>query len=99
MSQYARCYSCGTELDLKVGDRAARSDSCPSCRRDVRCCYNCRFYDSTSYNECGEPQADRVVDKDKSNFCDYFALSGRGAGSGSGTAKDDIRKQLDDLFK
>ena len=33
---------------------------------------NCAFYSETSYNECKESQADRVLDKEKANYCDYF---------------------------
>jgi hypothetical protein len=41
--------------------------------------------------------AERVVDKEKSNFCDYFVL-----GSGSAPKEDpktSALKALDDLFK
>jgi len=34
----------------------------------------CQFYDQKSYNECREPMADRVPDKEKANFCDYFKI-------------------------
>tara|TARA_R110000868_G_scaffold97619_17_gene268676 strand:- start:5675 stop:5851 length:177 start_codon:yes stop_codon:yes gene_type:complete len=40
----------------------------------------CRFYDSSSYNECRETQADRVADKNKSNFCGFFEFLPGGAG-------------------
>ncbi|OSM02568.1 hypothetical protein MAIT1_02738 [Magnetofaba australis IT-1] len=32
----------------------------------------CRFYDPASYNECAEPVAERVVEKEDSTFCDWF---------------------------
>jgi len=35
----------------------------------------CKFFDPKSYNECRESQADRVPDKEKANFCDYFKLT------------------------
>lgn len=69
MSAIYSCYSCGQAIDdPKVG----RGESCPKCRRDVRVCKNCTFYDLSAYNYCREPQAERVVDKEKGNFCDYF---------------------------
>ena len=62
-------------------------------------CKNCEFYDTSAYNECKESQAERVVDKEKANFCDYFKYrSGKPGHSGTG-AKDDALKKLDDLFK
>lgn len=51
-----------------------RSDSCPSCLADIRCCKMCLHFDAKSYNECRESMADRVQDKEKANFCDYFKI-------------------------
>ena len=34
----------------------------------------CQFYDQKAYNECRETSADRVQDKEKANFCDYFKI-------------------------
>ena len=34
----------------------------------------CQFYDPKSYNQCRESSADRVHDKEKANFCDYFKI-------------------------
>lgn len=46
---------------------------------DVRCCKMCTFYDPKSYNECRESSADRIQDKEKANFCDYFKINALGA--------------------
>ncbi len=70
----ARCFSCGRELSC-TDSRPGRSEECPWCGRDVRVCRNCRFYDETAYNECREPLAERVVDKERANFCEYFELA------------------------
>lgn len=35
----------------------------------------CEFYDPKHYNECKESMADRITEKEKKNFCDYFKLS------------------------
>jgi hypothetical protein len=32
----------------------------------------CSFYDPKVYNECKETNADRITEKEKANFCDYF---------------------------
>lgn len=66
------CWSCGQGLNhLEYG----RGDTCTRCGRDTRVCKGCIFYDRTCNNECREPQADRVVEKERSNFCDYFKPS------------------------
>ena len=67
------CFACGKEL--VVVDRVGRSESCPHCGQDIHCCRNCHFYDQTAYNECREPVAERVVDKEQANFCDEFELA------------------------
>ena len=92
------CFNCKKPLPFPSGAKVGRKEECPQCRSDVHCCLNCIFYDIKSYNECREPQADRVVEKNRSNFCDYFSLSG-GSGAASAPSKDDIFKKLDDLFK
>ena len=89
-----RCYSCGNDILLSEG-AVSRSETCSNCNSDVRVCFNCKFYDAKSYNECREPSAERVVDKAKSNFCDYFSAGG--SASGTGTSKSDALKKLDDL--
>ena len=90
------CYRCNAPLVFPEG-RVGRRDECPQCHSDAHVCKNCRHYDPKSYNECREPQADRVVDKEKSNFCDYFSL-GR-SGQAEAKSRDEALKKLDDLFK
>lgn len=89
------CFSCGNSLNL--GSEVGRREECPKCRSDVHVCKNCHFYDRNSYNECREPQADVVKEKDRSNFCDYFQLSVKGVTAGP--SKDDLKAQAEALFK
>jgi hypothetical protein len=63
------CWYCGEGLDHVQFSRQAR---CPKCLRDTRTCKACTEYEPTAYNECRESESDRVVEKEKSNFCDYF---------------------------
>ena len=57
----------------------------------------CVFYDKTCYNECKEPLAERILEKEKANFCSYFKL--RGGDSVSGKTKDELFSAADALFK
>ena len=96
MSAEVFCPSCARShpTDGPVS-RAARCDDCGA---DLRCCLACRFHDVSSYNECAEPSAERVVDKERANFCDYFSP----APSARTTAKGEsspAQSQLDALFK
>lgn len=64
-----QCYRCQGSL---TADLFYREDRCPKCGFDTRVCKNCVYFDEGAYNQCRESQADRVVDKEKGNFCDYF---------------------------
>jgi len=89
-----RCHACGRTqtADGIVG----RRDECESCGAQLHCCRNCAFYAESAYNQCSEPSAERVVDKDASNFCDWFRpSSGAGADAGGG----DAQAALEGLFK
>lgn len=66
------CHQCGNIIDLDTSSGPGRRDECRRCHSDLHACKNCAFYDPKAYNECREPQADRVQDKERSNFCDYF---------------------------
>lgn len=71
----SKCYKCRKDLDLVIGKDVSRSEECPFCFASLRCCKMCEFYDKSSYNECREPTAERIVEKEKANFCDHFKLS------------------------
>jgi hypothetical protein len=71
------CHACSA--DLEIDDTVGRAARCPRCSGDLRCCLNCRFHDIASYNDCAEPMAERVLEKDRANFCDYFVPNATGA--------------------
>lgn len=75
-----------------------RKDTCPCCDADLRCCLNCRFFDGRVYNQCRESQAERVLDKDRSNFCEYFIFRDDDS-EREPTAKQAARDKLETLFK
>jgi hypothetical protein len=85
-----KCYKC--ECDIKVDNNINihRSETCEKCYTDIRVCKMCTFHDVSSYNECREPSANRITDKEKANFCDFFRVSG-----GQSSEKDAKQKALD----
>ena len=89
MSDKLTCHSCHKELTLEPAIKVAKSEECPYCYASVRCCKMCNFYDLKSYNECREPSADRIVEKEKANFCDFFVLAAQGS------KKEDQNSTLD----
>ncbi len=96
MAIMVKCYHCGTELSF--GDRVGLREECPQCRNDVHVCRNCQFYDRSSYNECREPSAEVVREKDRSNHCEYWSPSS-GLGAGGGKAAQDLLAAAEALFK
>lgn len=89
------CFKCQTKLELMQG--FSRREDCPKCGADIHCCYNCKFYDQGSYNECKETTADVVKEKDRANFCDYFLLNEK---NGAAEDKvDDLKAAAEALFK
>jgi hypothetical protein len=95
MISMLRCTFCNEEVEFE--GRVSRNDICPYCGRDLHCCLQCKFYDQGAYNECKEVSAERVVDKERANFCDYFIFNGT---KESGPGKKEMAKQaLENLFK
>lgn len=107
-----RCWSCGKVTGV-IG-RPARSDQCPHCRADLRSCRQCKFYDPAAARSCRESRAEPPVEKERSNFCDYYVAAeapvggarnesaAAPAGAPPGPARspaEEARAALDALFK
>jgi hypothetical protein len=90
------CFHCGREIEVR--ERVGFRDTCPGCDRPIHACLNCEFYDPTCHNECRETMAERVVDKDRANFCEYFAPAKRARSARASAAKTG-QSQLDALFR
>ena len=90
------CHHCRNEL--KIDSKVPFRSECPHCRFALHCCLNCRFYAPGKHNDCAEPGADRVVDKDRANFCEYFAIKDL-PGPPSMPGKDKARDAAEALFK
>jgi len=90
------CYKCDKDTALNNEQKISRQEECQHCFASLHCCKMCGFYDMSSYNECREPSANRILDKEKPNFCDYFKLQGK---SGNGPQSKDIFSAADSLFK
>ena len=92
-----KCHKCLKDLEIKTS--VGGKDVCPSCGSDLRCCLNCTFYAPGTYNECKEPQAERVIEKERSNFCDYFVFRDAASGNQGKDAGDPAKAKLASLFK
>ena len=93
----AICYNCGEILSFIEEQKILRHEECLKCQSSLHCCRMCVFYDKSSYNECREPLAERILEKEKANFCSYYKISG---GEQSNTPKkEDLFAAADALFK
>ncbi|MBT3046599.1 MAG: hypothetical protein G8D61_09400 [gamma proteobacterium symbiont of Ctena orbiculata] len=91
-----RCWKCAGELEaVDYG----RETNCRACGKPTRVCRNCRWYAPSRPNQCEEPMADRVMEKEQANFCGYFEPTADPLGSDSGQSQDDLRQAAEDLFK
>ena len=91
------CAGCG--VDLGPRGQVGRRDTCPECGADLRCCRQCRHHDRSQPNECREPQAERVLDRTRANFCDYFAVAAEPTVPTAGTSATGSREALERLFR
>jgi hypothetical protein len=92
------CHHCKKEVTVER--KVVRTDTCPHCNSDLRCCMNCSLYDAAVYNACRESQADRCVEKDRANFCVYFNfIDSDSKVSNSSITANKRGNPLDALFK
>ena len=89
------CHHCKNEV--KIEGRLFRSDDCPHCGYDLHACLNCSNYEPTAHNQCREPQAEWVTDREKANFCDFFEPEQKRTARAK--PPTDLKKSFDDLFK
>jgi len=89
------CFHCQkvNSSQNKIGFR----DECFGCRSDLHVCKNCEFYDIKSYNECREPSAEVVRDKERVNLCEFFLAKNKDQGMTG--AKENIKALAEALFK
>ena len=91
-----RCHRCGAVL---APNRPSRRDACAACGADVRACLNCGFHAPGPHGDCREPAAELVVDKERANFCEFFAFGPGNAPLRGGEEGAGARAALDALFR
>ena len=90
------CYSCKKLLEHQTGEKVFRNEECPFCQASLRCCKMCKHFDMTAYNECQEPVAERLLEKERANFCEFFSMAGE---QNSGPEKNILLNAANSLFK
>jgi hypothetical protein len=91
-----KCWHCAQELQaVDYG----RETNCQSCAKPTRVCRNCRWYAPSRPNQCDETAADRVMEKEKANFCELFEPTLSPLSDNQNTSDDALRQAAEDLFK
>ncbi|MFQ5417048.1 MAG: hypothetical protein ACE5FL_08405 [Myxococcota bacterium] len=93
-----RCFACDIAIEIPPGERIGFRAICDACGADLHVCRSCEQHDPGAQNECREPAAERVGDRERANHCEYFAPSDRGGGEADRAAQA-AKAQLDSLFK
>lgn len=91
-----KCYSCSKEIEVNSNQKIDFRETCFKCKKDAHVCLNCEHYERGAYNDCKESQAEKVPNKDKANFCEYFKFTNKDR---SQTSDENPLDKLDDLFK
>lgn len=95
-NDFITCYNCKKKIPMLGTMKIARTEECPYCTKDLHCCRMCLFFDPKIYNECRESNAERIVNKEKANYCDYFDLNPQ---VNPDKSKEELLSLADSLFK
>jgi hypothetical protein len=96
MSESFTCWKCGSplpELLLPL----PRQEECLHCRAQLHVCRMCVYFDPAVAQQCREPVAEPVSDKQRANFCGYFQPKPQALSTTPDPAEAS-RRQLDALF-
>ncbi len=83
-----QCRKCNTEYSFH--GRLEFRARCPQCDTALHVWLQCAYFDRGAYNGCREPKAERIVDKERENRCEYFspgAQVDRNSNAASGAKK------------
>lgn len=95
---YFKCTACGAQQSFE--DDVPFTKKCDSCGADLHSCFNCRFFDPSSPNECTQPIEVAIAAKRAANKCPLFKPKITVTLTADSTSKPiDARKAFDDLFK
>lgn len=93
----AICWQCGTHLP-KIITPVSRREECSVCRSDIHACKMCVYFDASNRTGCDEERAEYIVDKERANFCEYYALSSRAFDDAKLNKQREAKAQLAALF-
>ncbi|MES9906052.1 MAG: hypothetical protein ABW168_25670 [Sedimenticola sp.] len=90
-----KCWNCGRNLE---SNDFGRETLCRVCHKPTRVCRNCLWYAPAFANQCKEPVTERVVEKERANFCAFFEAT-TDAAAAELVVENDLLSAAEDLFK
>lgn len=91
------CWKCGgpiKDIPMPLG----RLSECKTCHAELHVCRLCEFFDQYIADQCREPVADFVKEKERANFCDYFKPKSDAYTLKDNSGEQAARSELDALF-
>lgn len=92
-----KCWKCGADLK-SVPRPFSRFAECPGCKMELHVCRMCRHYDLRYVGQCNHDFADKVLIKDKANFCSHFKPSPHAFEGAGDPEKEKAEQALQSLF-
>lgn len=93
-----QCWKCGADLK-SVPRPFSRFAECPQCKTELHVCRMCRHHNPRYVGECDHEFADKVLEKEKANFCSHFKPSPRAFEGAGNPEKEKAQQQLRSLFE
>ena len=90
------CWHCGGAV---YAQDYGRETNCLACGKPTRVCRNCRWFSRGVANECREPMAERIIDKERANYCEFFDPSMDAGDGAAPSPEEDLLKRAEELFK
>lgn len=97
MADSYNCWKCGADLS-DLAFPLGRMSKCKKCRADLHVCKQCKFFDKSRANQCQEPVADAVTDKQRANFCGYFEINENAFQQHENSVDSAAQQELSALF-
>lgn len=97
MAESIDCFRCGASL-AALTLPISRRDHCPECSAAVHVCRMCTSYARDVIGQCLEEAAEEVLDKDNSNYCEWFKPRPNAFDAADRNQQERAAAELDALF-
>lgn len=97
MAESIDCFRCGASL-AALTLPISRRDHCPECSAAVHVCRMCSNYARDAIGQCVEEDAEEVLDKESSNYCEWFKPRANAFDAADRKKKEQAAAELDALF-